>query len=220
VIRGLCHGLPWWLALFVFRADDDGGAAAEEDRAWIEAAQQGDREAFSNLVIRYRSRVHAVVMNMVRNEADAWDLSQEVFLKAWLAIGRFEARSSFFTWLYRIAHNLTCDWLRKKRPENAGEFDETWQSGMVAAGADVAPNSPDSPDAGLARADLRAALEQALSRLSPEHRQAILLKEVQGLKYHEIAEVMDCSIGTVMSRLFYARKKLQEMLADAREEFS
>lgn len=198
---------------------DEGGNEAESDLPLIHAARAGDREAFSELVNRHRARVHAVILNMVRNEADAWDLCQEVFIKAWQALDRFEGRSAFFTWLYRIAHNLTCDWLRRRKNRSSGGFDETWQAGDIAAGADVAPSPADAPDEGLHRADLRQALEKALERISPDHRQAILLKEVQGLKYREIAEVMDCSIGTVMSRLFHARKNLQELLAETHAEF-
>lgn len=194
-----------------------GGGVPDADL--VVAARRGDRAAFTTLVERYRGRVHGMIMNMIRNEADAWDLTQEVFLKAWLALGKFEGRSSFFTWLYRIAHNVTYDWLRKKRPEVSTGFDEEWQSNILAPEADDLMDAGESPVAGLDRADLRTALAAAMEKLSPEHRQTMLLKEVQGMKYHEIAETMDCSIGTVMSRLFYARKKLQEILRPAYREF-
>lgn len=206
----------FWLRAPAVEPAEGGGPT---DGALVEAAKAGDRAAFTLLVTRYRSRVHGMVVNMIRNEADAWDLTQEVFLKAWLALGKFEGRSSFFTWLYRIAHNVTYDWLRKKRPETATEFDEDWQSSHLAPEADGLLDAGESPAAGLDRADLRAALDAAMEKLTPEHRQVILLKEVQDLKYQEIADVMDCSIGTVMSRLFYARKKLQELLRPAYEEF-
>jgi RNA polymerase sigma-70 factor, ECF subfamily len=199
-------------------APEEGGAGPA-DAALVAAARGGDRAAFTSLVERYRARVHALVFNMVRNDADAWDLCQETFLKAWLALPRFEARASFFTWLFRIAHNVTYDFLRRRKPEARGGFEEEWQSGHLAPEAAEIVDSGEAPEAGLARADLRAALERALAQLSPDHRQAILLKEVQGLKYHEIAEVMDCSTGTVMSRLFYARKRLQELLREARADF-
>lgn len=207
--------LPWPQAPAV-EASEGGGPT---DSSLVAAAKAGDRAAFTMLVTRYRSRVHGLVMNMIRNEADAWDLTQEVFLKAWLALGKFEGRSSFFTWLYRIAHNVTYDWLRKRRPETTTAFDEDWQSSRLAPEADGMLDAGESPAAGLNRADLRAALEAAMEKLSPEHRQVILLKEVQDLKYQEIADVMECSIGTVMSRLFYARKKLQELLRPAYDEF-
>lgn len=206
----------------IFAVEETGGGTGGEstpDKGLVAAAAAGDRQAFTILVLRYRPRVHGLVMNMIRNEADAWDLTQEVFLKAWQAIGRFEQRSSFFTWLYRIAHNVTCDWLRKKRPELSvpfGDDSPIGQAGVEAAGV---PDGGDAPSANLERKDLRAALDAAMGLLSPEHRQAILLKEVQGLKYEEIAVVMDCSLGTVMSRLFYARKRLQEILRPAYDEF-
>ena len=199
---------------------DEAGGGEPSDLELVARARQGGREAFTVLVERYRPRVHALINNMVRNDADAWDLTQETFLKAWLALGRFEARASFFTWLYRIAHNVTYDFLRRRKPaQTTGAFEEEWQSAHLDAGADgIADDSP-PPEAGLVRADLRAALDKALAQLSPDHRQTILLKEVQDLKYHEIAKVMDCSIGTVMSRLFYARKRLQELLREARADF-
>ncbi|MFM7181282.1 MAG: RNA polymerase sigma factor [Verrucomicrobiales bacterium] len=206
----------FWLRAPAVEPAEGGGPT---DASLVAAAKSGDRAAFTLLVNRYRSRVHGMVVNMIRNEADAWDLTQEVFLKAWLALGKFEGRSSFFTWLYRIAHNVTYDWLRKKRPETATEFDEDWQSSHLAPEADSLLDAGESPAAGLDRADLRAALDAAMEKLTPEHRQVILLKEVQDLKYQEIADVMDCSIGTVMSRLFYARKKLQELLRPAYDEF-
>jgi RNA polymerase sigma-70 factor (ECF subfamily) len=198
--------------------DDGASGGGLSDNELVAAAKAGDRDAFSILVNRYRARVHGMVVNMIRNEADAWDLTQEVFLKAWLALAKFEGRSSFFTWLYRIAHNVTYDWLRKKRPEVSTGFDEEWQSSHLAPEADALLDGGENPGAGLDRAHLRQALQDAMEKLSPEHRQAMLLKEVQDLKYHEIAEVMQCSIGTVMSRLFYARKKLQEILRPAYDE--
>lgn len=195
------------------------GGDGPSDRALVQAAQAGDRHAFSTLVERYRPRVHGMIFNMVRHDADAWDLTQDCFIKAWKALPKFERRANFFTWIYRIAHNVTYDFLRRKRPETAGGFEEDWQGSHLAPEAELLTPSSEAPDAGLARGDLREALEKALGELSPAHRQAILLKEVQGLKYHEIAEVMECSTGTVMSRLFYARKRLQELLREARADF-
>ena len=191
------------------------------DHDLVARSRDGDRTAFTILVERYRSRVHAMIYNMVRNDADAWDLTQETFLKAWLALGRFEARASFFTWLYRIAHNVTYDFLRRRRPgQTAGTFEEEWQSAHLASEAAEVADTTEPPEAALVRADLRAALDKALAQLSPDHRQTILLKEVQDLKYHEIAEIMGCSIGTVMSRLFYARRRLAALLSDLGEDRS
>jgi RNA polymerase sigma-70 factor, ECF subfamily len=155
--------------------------------------------------------------HMIQNETEAWDLAQEAFIKAWRALPRFKLDSSFYTWLYRITHNVTYDWLRKKKIQGDGEFDDSRTEHQVAAGAETAPHGDAPPDVALRRAELGDRIRAAIGQLSPEHRQVILLREVDGLAYEEIAQVVPCSLGTVMSRLFYARKKLQELLKDAYE---
>ncbi len=156
-----------------------------------------------------------MIRNMIHQEADAWDLAQEVFIKAWQALPHFEAKARFSTWLYRIAHNVVCDWSRKRKFESAGELnDEIFDQHRIDPAAVTAPGTGEAPDEALARAELRAKIAAALAKLSPEHREVVLLKDVQGLAYKEIAEVIQSSIGTVMSRLFYARQKLQTMLLD------
>jgi len=152
---------------------------------------------------------------MIKNEADAWDLSQEVFIKVWKALPKFEARAQFSTWLYRITHNVVYDWLRKRKIDSAGELDDNLlDRSNVAAGATTTPHGDARPDDALRNRELGARINSAMATLSPEHRETILLREVQGYDYKEIAESMDCSLGTVMSRLYYARKKLQKLLAD------
>ena len=156
-----------------------------------------------------------MIRNMIHQESDAWDLAQEVFIKAWQALPRYEAKARFSTWLYRIAHNVVYDWTRKRKFESVGELnDEIFNQQRIDPAAVTAPGAGEAPDEALARGELRAKLGAALAKLSPEHREAVLLKDVQGLSYKEIAEVMASSIGTVMSRLFYARQKLQTMLLD------
>lgn len=186
------------------------------DHELVRQCQDGNLAAFEELVTRYRGKVYAMILNMVKSEADAWDLSQEAFIKAWKALPRFEARSSFYTWLYRITHNVTYDWLRKQRVRAEGEFDESVQT-SVEASARTAPRPQASPDEKLSHMEIRERIEEAIQQLSPEHRAVILLKEVDGHQYNEIAEIVGCSIGTVMSRLFYARKKLQSLLKDLYE---
>ncbi len=172
--------------------------------------------AFDLLVTRYRGKVYAMIVNMIHNEADAWDLAQDAFVKAWKALPRFESRSNFYTWLYRIAHNVTYDWLRKKKVRGDGtEFDDTVRSDVIELSAPTAPKSVSQPDENAEKGELRLKIEAAIEKLSPDHRAVILLKEVDGLKYQEIADHVGCSIGTVMSRLFYARKKLQVLLKDS-----
>lgn len=186
-----------------------------DDLALVQRAQRGEIRAYDELITRHRGKVYAMIFNMVHHEADAWDLSQEVFIKAWKAIGKFEAKSQFTTWLYRIAHNLVCDWARRRKNQKHDELnEEIFQSGNVDSSSRTSPMEGASPDEELERTELREKIEVALGKLSEEHRQVVLLKDVQGLAYKEIAEVMECTMGTVMSRLFYARQKLQTLLKD------
>jgi RNA polymerase sigma-70 factor (ECF subfamily) len=185
----------------------------ERDALLIERCQSGDYTAFDELITVYRGKIYAMIFNMIRNDADAWDLSQDVFIKAWKALSKFEGRSAFYTWLYRIAHNVTYDWMRKKKIEGAGEFNDEMLN-EAEPGALTSPKVLDSPDQNLQRDELRNKITIAINSLSKDHREVILLKEVEGLSYQEIAESIGSSIGTVMSRLYYARKKLQETLKD------
>ncbi|MDA0814297.1 MAG: sigma-70 family RNA polymerase sigma factor [Verrucomicrobia bacterium] len=195
----------------------DAGDTAEEipDSDLVLQAQAGDPRAFEALVNRYRGKVYAMIYNMIHNDADAWDLAQDTFLKAWKALPGFEARAGFYTWLYRITHNVTYDWMRKKKiTSGAVEFDDTIRFQGIEAASRTTPAAADAPDVGMERSELGARIRSAIEQLSPDHRAVILLKEVEGLKYEEIATSLECSVGTVMSRLFYARKKLQMLLAD------
>ena len=190
----------------------------DEDFRLVALAQKGDMRAYDELVIRHRGRIYAMIRNMVKNEADAWDLSQDAFIKAWQALPRFEARAKFSTWLFRIAHNVVYDWVRKRKIESSGELnDEIFDRSKIDASARTAPAIIESPDDALSNTELRDKIEIALTKLSAEHREAVMLKDVQGLSYKEISEVMDCTLGTVMSRLFYARQKLQILLKDEYE---
>ncbi len=190
----------------------------EEDFRLVGLAQKGDMRAYDALVVRHQGRIYAMIRNMVKNDADAWDISQEVFVKAWRALPRFEARARFSTWLFRIAHNGVYDWVRKRKIQSAGELnDEIFNRDSIDPSAKTAPSFVESPDDALSNTELREKIEEALGKLSAEHREAVVLKDVQGLSYKEIAEVMDCTLGTVMSRLYYARQKLQTLLKDEYE---
>ncbi|MDE0826195.1 MAG: sigma-70 family RNA polymerase sigma factor [Akkermansiaceae bacterium] len=207
--------------------DLDGGGAGGDagdgplepsDGALVQRCQKGEMKAFDELVTKHRGRVYAMIQNMVKNDADAWDLSQDVFLKVWKALPKFEARAQFSTWMYRITHNVVYDWMRKRKLQTVGELDDGLLDGeRIAAGARATPTQAARPDRALENEELRLRIEEALEKISPEHRETIVLREVNGLEYKEIAEVMECSIGTVMSRLFYARKKLQTLLTNGRE---
>jgi RNA polymerase sigma-70 factor (ECF subfamily) len=183
----------------------------------VKRCQAGHTEAFDELVARYRTRVFSMIYNMVHSEQDAWDLAQDSFVKAWKSIKSFRGRSSFYTWLYRIVMNVTIDWVRKKQVKAAAEFDDAIQLKEIDPASKTVPKSDALPYETMERSEIRERIDQAVAQLTPEHRAVILMKEVEEMQYHEIAEALGCSIGTVMSRLFYARKKLQNLLRDVYE---
>jgi RNA polymerase sigma-70 factor (ECF subfamily) len=194
------------------------GADETADDVLVNRAKSGDMKAYDSLVTRHRNRIYAMIRNMTHHEADAWDLSQEVFIKAWNALPNFEAKAKFSTWLYRIAHNVVYDWSRRKKHEIAGELnDEIFDNERIDPAAISIPHVGGSPDVQMALGELKEKIEAALAKISPEHREIVILKDVQGLAYKEIADVVGCTIGTVMSRLFYARQKLQALLKDEYE---
>jgi RNA polymerase sigma-70 factor, ECF subfamily len=200
---------------------DTEATAAQDDVPELDLvrqAQAGDTEAFDQLVGRFRTRVFGMIYNMVHNEQDAWDLAQDSFLKAWKSISRFRGQSSFYTWMYRIVMNVTIDWLRKKQVKGAGaEFDDTIQLKEIDPASQTVPPAGALPHEGMQGREIRDRIDAAIAQLSPEHRAVILMKEIEDMQYREIAESLGCSIGTVMSRLFYARKKLQNLLRDVYE---
>ena len=183
----------------------------------VKQAQAGDTGAFDQLVSRYRNRIFGMIYNMVHNEQDAWDLAQDSFLKAWKSIARFRGQSSFYTWIYRIVMNVTIDWLRKKQVRGGAEFDDAIQLKEIDPAARTVPHADALPHERMEHKEIRSRIDAAIAQLSPEHRAVILMKEIEDMQYHEIAESLGCSIGTVMSRLFYARKKLQNLLRDVYE---
>ena len=204
--------------------DDKAGEQSEPaesqgtpDTELVSRCQRGESQAFNELVTRYRGKVYAMIYNMVHNESDAWDLAQDGFLKAWKSIAKFRGQSSFYTWLYRIMMNVTIDSLRKKHVEGGAEFDDTIGLKDIEPGAVAMPRAETLPHKKIEHDEIRARINAAIEKLSPEHRAVILMREMDGLEYQEIADALGCSIGTVMSRLFYARKKLQTLLKDVYE---
>jgi RNA polymerase sigma-70 factor (ECF subfamily) len=184
------------------------------DRELVERCQRGQLAAYEQLVRRYRQRVYGLAYSMVRNEQDATDIAQEAFVRAWQAIRKFQKNASFYTWLYRITTNLCIDFVRKRERRPTTTFEEA-----IDPETDVDVNEPPSsnplPTEELRRKELRLQIYAALRELSPAHRVVIQLREFDGLDYAEIARAVGCSIGTVMSRLHYARKHLQKLLKDA-----
>ncbi len=189
------------------------------DEKLVRAAQRGDMVAFEELVARHRDKIYARAFSMMRNEDDAIDLSQEAWVKGWQRLKQFQGESSFVTWMTRIVINLCLDQLRKQkrhRSESIEMMEE--ESGGVERQMPVVNVNPTE---GLERIELRQRIDKALSQLSVEHRTVLILHEFEELEYKEIAKKMECSIGTVMSRLFYARRKMANLLAGfKREELS
>ncbi|MEI2722554.1 MAG: sigma-70 family RNA polymerase sigma factor [Verrucomicrobiota bacterium] len=191
-------------------ADKDHSAA--DDVALVGAARKGDMGAFEELVARHRDKIYARAYSMMRNEEEAIDLSQEAWVKGWQRLVQFQGDSSFTTWMTRITINLCLDQLRRKkrqRTESIEEMDE--ELGGVERQMPVVTVNPTER---LERAELRVRIDRALSQLSEAHRTVMVLHEFEQMDYKTIAKTMNCSIGTVMSRLFYARRKMAALLQD------
>ena len=181
--------------------------------ALVRRSLSGDEEAFRQLVLKYQQRVYAVSLGVVHNHEDALDIAQEVFIKVYNKLGRFRGKASFYTWLYRITVNLAIDYHRRKTKMATVDFDEKIldddkrsdfkQSNIRYHPGKIAEDS-----------ELRAQIMKAIESLPPDQKSVIVLRELEDMSYEEIARVMKCSKGTVMSRLHYGRKKLQEMLKE------
>jgi RNA polymerase sigma-70 factor (ECF subfamily) len=179
----------------------------------VRRAQHDDLEAYDELVKRYQERIYATVYHMTSNHEDANDLAQDSFIKAFQALKSFKGGSSFYTWLYRIAVNKTINFLKQRKNRvhmslNDLDFNAENNPDLVALISDKTPRR----DAGLK--ELQEKLNAAMLKLSEPHRLVVVLHDVQGMSHEEVAEVMDCNIGTVRSRLFYARQQLQSLLTD------
>ena len=186
------------------------------DDGLVQLAQKGDMIAFEELVARHRDKIYARAMSMMRNEEEALDLSQEAWVKGWQRLIQFHGDSSFVTWMTRIVINLCLDQIRKNkrhRAESIEVMDE--ESGGVERQMPVVTVNPTE---GLERTELRARIDRALGQLSEAHRTVMILHEFEDLEYKEIAKRMECSIGTVMSRLFYARRKMAALLAGLKRD--
>jgi RNA polymerase sigma-70 factor (ECF subfamily) len=190
--------------------------SSTDDAALVKAARRGDMGAFEELVFRHRDPIYARAFSMTRNEEDAVDLSQEAWIKGWQRLGQFQGDSSFTTWMTRIVINLCLDHLRKQKRQRADSIEamDEESGGVERQMPVVAVN----PTAGLERAELRKKIDGALDQLSAEHRTVLVLHEFEDMEYKEIAKTVGCSMGTVMSRLFYARRKMAALLAELKNE--
>ena len=183
------------------------------DRELVRESRRGDREAFRELVERYQRKVFSVALGMVQNREDALELTQETFVKAYENLRKFKGESSFYTWLYRIVVNLAIDYRRRDRRQATVGLSERPAGGEELE--TLLPAAELSDPYQQARAhELGARIAAAIDELTPDHKAVILLREVEGLSYEDISRIMQCSKGTVMSRLHYARKKLQSKLRD------
>lgn len=186
---------------------------ATDEMALVRRAQHGELSAYDELVQRYQERIYATIYHMTSNHEDANDLAQETFIKAFQALKSFKGGSSFYTWVYRIAVNKTINFLkqRKNRAQmslNDVDFNAEHDPDLVALISEKTPRR----EAGIA--ELQEKLNEAMQKLSEHHRLVVTLHDVQGLSHEEIAKIMDCNIGTVRSRLFYARQQLQAYLTE------
>ena len=179
-----------------------------DDRRLITECLQGRKAAFGDLVRRYQDRLYNAIYRLVDNAEDAADVVQDAFLNAYQSLNSFKGDSEFFTWLYRIAFNTAISLKRKRRV--VLRFDAGPNGEMV--GDPIDESELTRPGSALERSEEEAKLQAALNRLSPEHRTVLILKDIEGQKYEEIAEILDVPIGTIRSRLHRARLELRELL--------
>ena len=190
------------------------GRDAVDDQALVAGAKAGDRDAFRTLFERYHRRAFALALGVVRNPDDALDVVQDAFVKAHRYLDKFEGTSSFYTWLYRIVMNLSIDHLRKHRRARPVELDEQQLEEQASDDSLLPKLLGGNPGRALLDKQIRARIDQALSELSDNHRSVLVMRELEGLSYEEMAQAMGCSKGTIMSRLFHARKNMQKRLVD------
>jgi RNA polymerase sigma-70 factor (ECF subfamily) len=186
-------------------------AAGAADGEVVLKARDGDHQAFRVLVERYQGRAYGLALRVLRDEDAARDAVQDAFLKAYGSLDRFEGRSSFYTWLYRIVMNLCLDRKRRDRSDREVEWSDEVATGLEDEGGALDP----APDVAAERGELRAVLAEAIAALPEDARRTIQLREIDGLSYKEIAAALGIPKGTVMSRLYYARRRLQEALRAA-----
>ena len=186
----------------------------EADSDWdiVQRVQAGDVAAFDVLTLRYRGRVYGVIYNMTSNREDAADLTQDAFIKSFQSINRFQGQSSFFTWLYRIAVNSTLTHLRKNRLRTFFSLEKVDENDRQSAEVIEALTDNTGVERNTFVKELQERLNDAMQKLSIRHRTVVTLFEIDGLSHQEIAEIMNCSVGTVRSRLHYAKQQLQSEL--------
>src|SRR6266478_3439793 len=192
---------------------ESSAAPVVEEQELVKRARRGDLSSYDELIRRYQERIYATIYHMTANHEDANDLAQEAFIKAFRALKTFKGGSSFYTWVYRIAVNKTINFLKQRKHKaqmslDDLDFNAEHDPDLIALISDKTPRRE------VNLAELQEKLNAAMMKLSEPHRLAVTLHDVQGMSHEEIAKVMDCNIGTVRSRLFYARQQLQAYLSD------
>lgn len=186
-----------------------------DDLTLVHRSREGDQQAFRILVERYQRRIYAVALGMMKDPEDARDVAQEAFIKVHRYLDRFKGDSSFYTWIYRITANVAIDRLRSRKGEGVS-LDERMAQGEVESTQPgfLSTRLGTNPQKSTLRRELAEKMAEALQQLPPKHREILLLREVEGMSYEDLASVLDVPKGTVMSRLFHARAKMQKLLED------
>ena len=188
-----------------------------QERDLIRKAKQGDMLAFEELILKHEKIVYNLALRMMNHSEDAMDISQEVFLKAYRSLTNFDERSAFSTWLYRITHNTCIDEIRKRKGKQTYSLEEDLESEDGSMQRQVADDG-DTPEESLMRKEEKSEILHALDTLSEEHKAAIILRDVKGMSYEEIAEILELSLGTVKSRINRARNQLKTEILKIREQ--
>jgi len=184
-----------------------------EDLSLVSKARAGDADAFRALVVRFQRKVYALALGIVKDPDLAWDVAQEAFLRVHGHLAEFEGKSSFSTWLFRIATHLSIDAVRRERTSRKDDIDDVEEADLAGGGEGILSTAlGNDPRENLLRRELAGQIQAALETLPEKHRTILVLREVEGLSYEELAERLGIHKGTVMSRLFHARKKMQAVL--------
>lgn len=188
---------------------------ATDDLTLVKRVRSGDQRAFKLLVERYQRKVYAVALGMLKDKEEAMDVSQEAFVKVYKYLDHFKGDSSFYTWLYRITANICIDHIRKRGGSEHVEFDESVatdvsEARIGALGSRLGTN----PQKSALRRELAEKIQEALAQVPEKHRAILLLREIEGMSYEDLARTLDIPKGTVMSRLFHARTKVQKILSE------
>ena len=186
------------------------------EKEWIRRAKRGDMDAFEKLILQHEKIVYNLAFRMMYYSEDAKDISQEVFLKAYRNIGNFDERAAFSTWLYRITYNTCIDEMRRQKGKQSYSLEDELENEDGVMQRQVA-DSGDTPEEAILKKEQRAEILQVLDTLSEEHKMAIILRDVKGLSYEEIAEILQISLGTVKSRISRARNQCKQEISKIRE---